>query len=78
MEVNRVRQIIGVMRLAPETQDFCEVGNLVKKKLVRLKTARLELGLDTIQPVAPVNQHPPMHHPLDGCHHSVGDESQLS
>jgi hypothetical protein len=30
---------------ALETQDFCEVGNLVKKKLVRLKTARLELGL---------------------------------
>jgi hypothetical protein len=43
MEGNRVTQIIGVMRIAPGTQD--EVGNLVKKKLVRLKTARLELGL---------------------------------
>jgi hypothetical protein len=39
MEVNRVTQIIGV------TQGFCEAGNLVKKKIVRLKTARLELGL---------------------------------
>jgi hypothetical protein len=45
MEVNRERQIIGAMRIAPETQDFCEVGNSVKRKLVRLKTARLELGL---------------------------------
>jgi len=45
MEGNRVRQIIGVMRIAPETQHFCEVGNVVEKKLVRLKTARLELGL---------------------------------
>jgi len=43
MEGNRVTQIIGVMRIAPGTQD--EVGNLVKKKLVRLNTARLELGL---------------------------------
>jgi len=43
MEGNRVTQIIGVMRIAPGNQD--EVGNLVKKKLVRLKTARLELGL---------------------------------
>jgi len=47
MEVNRVRQIIGVMRIAPETQDFCEVGNLVKKKLERLKTARLVLIRDS-------------------------------
>jgi hypothetical protein len=45
MEGNRVTQIIGVKRIAPETPDFCEVGNLVKKKVVRLKTARLELGL---------------------------------
>jgi hypothetical protein len=45
MEGNRVTQIIGVMRIAQETQDFCDVGNLVKKKLVRLKIARLELGL---------------------------------
>jgi hypothetical protein len=45
MEGNRVTQIIGVMRIAPETQGFCEVGSLVKKKIVRLKTARLELGL---------------------------------
>ncbi len=69
-------QIIGVMRIAPETQDFCEVGNLVRKKLVRLKTARLELGL--IHDSARVNQHAPMHHRLDGCHHSVVDEPQLS
>ncbi len=27
---------------------------------------------------ARVNRHPPMHHPLDGCHHSVVDERQLS
>jgi hypothetical protein len=32
MEGNRVTQIIGVKRIAPETPDFCEVGNLVKKK----------------------------------------------
>jgi hypothetical protein len=36
---------MGVMRIAPGTEDFCEVGNVVKKKLVRLKTAGLELGL---------------------------------
>jgi hypothetical protein len=45
MEGNLMTQIIGVMRIAPETQDFCEVGNLEKKKLVNLKTARPQLGL---------------------------------
>jgi hypothetical protein len=50
--------------------------------------ARLQLTCNTgstvylvglvIKILATLNQHPPAHHPLDACHHSVMDEPQMS